>query len=136
MFDLSAIQAALREFKVPAWLLFDFRGSNVLARRVLDLDQKPVTSRRWAYLVPASGTPERGHEILGPVGRSVVGNDAEHRVQRDGRVGAEVGVALADHEPTGNGVSGDERRHAVYDEGIAALVGNDLPRPDTLPAAR
>ena len=35
MFDLSAIQAALREFQFDAWLLCDFRGSNLLARRIL-----------------------------------------------------------------------------------------------------
>ncbi len=37
MFDLAAIQAALREFGLDGWLLYDFRGSNVLARRILDL---------------------------------------------------------------------------------------------------
>ena len=34
MFDLSAIQAALWEDAVDGWLLYDFRGTNVLARRV------------------------------------------------------------------------------------------------------
>lgn len=59
MFDLSATQAALREFGFDAWLLHDFRGSNVLARRILDLDGKPTTSRRFFYLVPAEGEPVR-----------------------------------------------------------------------------
>lgn len=59
MFDLKAIQAALVEFGFDAWLLADFRGSNLLARRVLDLDDKPVTSRRFAYCVPASGEPRK-----------------------------------------------------------------------------
>ena len=59
MFDLNATQAALREFGFDAWLLHDFRGSNVLARRILDLDGKPTTSRRFFYLVPAKGEPVR-----------------------------------------------------------------------------
>ena len=59
MFDLSATQHALREFGFDAWLLHDFRGSNVLARRILDLDGKPTTSRRFYYLVPAEGEPIR-----------------------------------------------------------------------------
>lgn len=59
MFDLPAIQAALREFGLNGWLLYDFRGSNILARRVLDLDQKPTTSRRFFYHVPAEGTPRK-----------------------------------------------------------------------------
>src|SRR5690348_14701446 len=40
MFDLAAIQATLQEFGVDGWLLYEFRGSNVLARRVLDLEAK------------------------------------------------------------------------------------------------
>src|SRR5215831_12236824 len=55
MFDLSAVQAALREFHFDAWLLCDFRGSNVLARRILDLADRPLMSRRFFYLVPARG---------------------------------------------------------------------------------
>src|SRR5947209_6475116 len=57
MFDLSATQAAIREFGFDGWLLFDFRGSNVLARRILDLDGKPTTSRRFFYFIPAEGEP-------------------------------------------------------------------------------
>ena len=34
MFDLAAVQAALREQQLDGWLLYDFRGLNVLARRV------------------------------------------------------------------------------------------------------
>lgn len=59
MFDLDAIQAALREFGLDGWLLYDFRGSNVLARRVLGLDGKPVMSRRFFYVVPAHGEPRK-----------------------------------------------------------------------------
>ncbi|CAN5905228.1 M24 family metallopeptidase [soil metagenome] len=57
MFNLQAIQAALREFGLDGWLLYDFRGGNVLARRILDLADRPVTSRRFFYLVPAEGKP-------------------------------------------------------------------------------
>ena len=63
MFDLEAIQAALREFGLDGWLLYDFRGSNVLARRVLDLDGKPVSSRRFFYMIPARG--RRGSSSTG-----------------------------------------------------------------------
>jgi len=59
MFDLPAIQAALRHFKFDGWLLGDFRGSNLLARRVLDLDGKPISSRRFFYAIPATGTPKK-----------------------------------------------------------------------------
>ncbi len=59
MFDLDALQSALIESGIDAWLLYDFRGSNVLARRVLGLDGRPVTSRRFFYLVPARGEPRK-----------------------------------------------------------------------------
>jgi Xaa-Pro aminopeptidase len=59
MFDLPAIQEALQRFGFDGWLLCDFRGSNVLARRVLGMGEMPVTSRRWFYCVPARGEAMR-----------------------------------------------------------------------------
>lgn len=59
MFDLFAIQTALDQFDLDGWLLYDFRGSNVLARRVVDLANKPATSRRWFYFIPRTGHPKR-----------------------------------------------------------------------------
>ena len=59
MFDVSAIQQALRQFGFDGWLLSDFRGSNVLARRVLGMGEMPVTSRRFFYCIPANGEPKR-----------------------------------------------------------------------------
>jgi Xaa-Pro aminopeptidase len=59
MFDLEAIQAALLRFGVDGWLLAEFRGSNVLARRVLGLDGKVLTSRRLFYFIPADGPPRK-----------------------------------------------------------------------------
>lgn len=59
MLDLDAIQAALHEFGFDGWLLYDFRGSNVLAQRVLDLGPEQIGSRRFFYFVPASGTARK-----------------------------------------------------------------------------
>ncbi|MYN66820.1 MAG: aminopeptidase P family protein [Acidobacteria bacterium] len=57
-FDLSAIQRALREDGLDGWLLYDFHGSNPIARRVTGLGGSgKLTTRRWYYLVPASGEP-------------------------------------------------------------------------------
>ena len=57
MFDLEPVQAALRESGLDGWLLYDFHGSNKLARRILDLDGRKPGSRRFFYLVPAEGEP-------------------------------------------------------------------------------
>jgi len=59
MFDLSAVQAAVREAGFDGWLLYDFRGQNVLALRVVGINEKKLLSRRWFYFVPASGEPKK-----------------------------------------------------------------------------
>lgn len=59
MFDLEKIQRALAEQNVDAWLLYDFRNSNVLARRVLDLPDDQMGSRRFFYCIPQTGTPQK-----------------------------------------------------------------------------
>jgi len=58
MFDLPAVQSAIRAQKVDGWLLYDFRGINILAQRVVGLDEKKL-SRRWFYFVPATGEPRK-----------------------------------------------------------------------------
>ncbi len=57
MFNLQAIQAALQEMNIDGWLLYDFRGLNVLAQRVLDMKPDSMGSRRFAYMIPARGEP-------------------------------------------------------------------------------
>jgi Xaa-Pro dipeptidase len=59
MFDLAAVQAAVQALGVDGWLLYDFRGLNVLARRVLDIPTDAILSRRWFYFVPARGEPRK-----------------------------------------------------------------------------
>jgi Xaa-Pro aminopeptidase len=59
MFDLNSVQNALRQLNLAGWLLYDFRGLNVLARRVVGLDGGAMLSRRWFYFVPAQGEPRK-----------------------------------------------------------------------------
>ncbi|HEV3084881.1 MAG TPA: M24 family metallopeptidase [Gemmataceae bacterium] len=59
MFDLSAVQAAIASLGFDGWLLYDFRGLNVLARRVIGLGDEAMLSRRWFYYVPARGEPRK-----------------------------------------------------------------------------
>ncbi len=65
MFDLSAVQAAIRAQGVDGWLLYDFRGTNVLAQRVVGLAEKKL-SRRWYYYVPADGQPKKLSHAIEP----------------------------------------------------------------------
>lgn len=59
MFDLPAVQTAIRDQGCDGWLMYDFRGSNILARRVLGFPDGAAGSRRWVYYVPATGTPTK-----------------------------------------------------------------------------
>jgi Xaa-Pro aminopeptidase len=64
MFDLPRIQAAIREDGLDGWLLYDFRGLNILARRILDMPADQMLSRRWFYFIPAHGEPRKlAHRI-------------------------------------------------------------------------
>jgi len=59
---VERIQKALQEDGLAGWLLFDFRGSNPIARSVLGLASAPnaaKTTRRWFYFVPARGMPRK-----------------------------------------------------------------------------
>jgi Xaa-Pro aminopeptidase len=59
MFDLSAVQASIRNLGFDGWLLYDFRGLNILARRVLNISNDAILSRRWFYFIPAQGEPRK-----------------------------------------------------------------------------
>lgn len=59
MFDLTAVQKVLRQFGLPGWLLYDFRGSNLLALRVLGIPETEIKSRRFFYYVGADGQAKK-----------------------------------------------------------------------------
>lgn len=56
-FDLAAVQTAIRDLGLDGWLLYDFRGLNTLARRVVGLGDGAMLTRRWFYFIPARGEP-------------------------------------------------------------------------------
>ena len=56
---LTAIQSALQKEGLDGWLFYDFRGSDVLAKRILNLPNNASGSRRWYYYVPAKGMPTK-----------------------------------------------------------------------------
>jgi Xaa-Pro dipeptidase len=56
--DVAAAQEMLRADRLDAWLLYDFHGSNPIAMHLAGLDgDGHMTSRRWYYLIPATGEP-------------------------------------------------------------------------------
>jgi len=55
--NLSAIQAALRDRNIDAWLFYDHHHRDPIAYRVLGLPTSLMVTRRWFYLIPAQGEP-------------------------------------------------------------------------------
>ena len=54
-FDFAALTAVLEALDADAWLLFDFRGVNPIAARVLDVHG--MATRRYFVFLPRSGPP-------------------------------------------------------------------------------
>lgn len=57
--NLDRLQSALRERKFDAWLFYDHHHRDPIAYRVLGLRPDLMVTRRWFYLVPASGEPQK-----------------------------------------------------------------------------
>ena len=57
--SIAAVQRALKEEGLDGWLLYDFHGSNPIARRIADIGAGTKTTRRWYYMIPAAGEPRK-----------------------------------------------------------------------------
>jgi Xaa-Pro dipeptidase len=57
--DLTAIQSALREAGIDAWLFYDHHHRDPIAAAILGLPDTGLVSRRWYYVIPAEGEPRK-----------------------------------------------------------------------------
>jgi Xaa-Pro dipeptidase len=58
MLAITEVQRALAEESLDGWLLYDFQGSNPIAARLSGVAASGLTAtRRWFYLIPATGEP-------------------------------------------------------------------------------
>ena len=62
--NTEKIQSCLKELGLEAWLLYDFHGSNPVARHVAGLGADRFATRRWFGLVPAAGEPIWLHHAI------------------------------------------------------------------------
>lgn len=51
------VQALLRDQQLDGWLLYDFEGTNPVARRLAPLPEGNMLTRRWIYWIPSLGQP-------------------------------------------------------------------------------
>ena len=57
--SIPAVQKALQEEGLDGWLLYDFHGSNPIARELASIGRGTKTTRRWFYAIPATGDPKK-----------------------------------------------------------------------------
>lgn len=57
--DLDKIQSALREQNLDAWLFYDHHHRDPIAYRILGLSESMHVTRRWYYVIPATGEPHK-----------------------------------------------------------------------------
>jgi len=57
MTRLDEIAGALKAAGLDGWLFYDFRMSDPLAYRILELPENGIATRRWFCYVPAAGKP-------------------------------------------------------------------------------
>src|SRR5260370_24315532 len=84
--DLRAIQSALLERSLDAWLFYDHHHRDPIAYKVLGLPESLMVTRRWFYVIPREGEPvklvhriESGH--LDPLPGSNRDNSSQPRLQ-------------------------------------------------------
>jgi Xaa-Pro aminopeptidase len=56
---ISEVQLALQAEHLDGWLLYNFRGSNIFATKLLALSENIMSTRRYFYYIPASGEPRK-----------------------------------------------------------------------------
>ncbi|QHN02386.1 aminopeptidase P family protein [Granulicella sp. WH15] len=57
--NIDKIQSALRQQNLDGWLFYDHHHRDPLAYRILGLDANAHVTRRWFYLIPATGEPRK-----------------------------------------------------------------------------
>ena len=57
--DLKAIQSALHERNIDAWLFYDHHHRDPIAYKVLGLLEHSMVTRRWFYIIPREGEPTK-----------------------------------------------------------------------------
>ena len=125
--DVTAVQSAIRSERLDGWLLYDFHGSNPIATRLAGLMHGAhMTTRRWFYLIPASGQP-RGlvhaierHTLDGLPGEKAVYAGRE-QLSACARVGFGDGAEHIAH-------GGSRRRHRGVPAGLSPQHGWDHHR--------
>ena len=77
--QILEIRQSLLRHGLAGWLLFDFRGSNPIARRISGIGVGRHMTRRWFAWIPAGGEPVWLHHAIEPQGECADGGDVMKR---------------------------------------------------------
>src|SRR6478735_6115832 len=120
--DLPAIQAALRERNIDAWLFYDHHHRDPIAYRVLGLPTGQMVTRRWFYLVPASGDPVKlVHKIEPGHLDSLPGNKRQYSGWQE--LFDQIKLLLANYRDIAMQLTPSRRRHSRKSGGGCATAG-------------
>jgi len=89
--DVEAVQEALRAYgpgtaaSIDGWLLYDFRGLNPIAADLTAVSRQGghLATRRWYYLIPASGEPRKLVHAIEPSSLAHLPGSTEKYAGRD-----------------------------------------------------
>jgi Xaa-Pro aminopeptidase len=82
--DLKAIQSALHERNIDAWLFYDHHHRDPIAYKVLGLPENMMVTRRWFYIIPREGEPMKlVHRIEAGHLDSIPGSKREYSSWRE-----------------------------------------------------
>jgi Xaa-Pro dipeptidase len=82
--DMKAIQSALTERSLDAWLFYDHHHRDPIAYKVLGLPESLMVTRRWFYVIPREGEPVKlVHRIEAGHLDSVPGSKREYSSWRE-----------------------------------------------------
>jgi Xaa-Pro aminopeptidase len=82
--DLKAIQTALHERGIDAWLFYDHHHRDHIAYKVLGLSETMMVTRRWFYVIPREGEPVKlVHRIEAGHLDSLPGSKREYSAWRE-----------------------------------------------------
>ncbi len=82
--DLKAIQTALHERGIDAWLFYDHHHRDPIAYKVLGVPESLMVTRRWFYVIPREGEPvQLVHRIEAGHLDSLPGSKREYAAWRE-----------------------------------------------------
>jgi len=57
--NIEKVQREILKSGIDGWLFYDFHNRDIISYKILGLNPKSFTTRRWFYFIPKSGNPKK-----------------------------------------------------------------------------